>query len=115
MRRKWQSTVEPVLGNLLHPYGLRRMGTRGKASAQKTMPLAAIAYSLKKLLKHQPRKYCTVALALPPPSPVPVPVWLRIRRMVANRYARRTFLRTRPEFCNSHEPMTVQISRRLDR
>lgn len=39
--------MEPVLGSLLHHYGLRRMNTRGRASAHKTMLLAAMAYNLK--------------------------------------------------------------------
>lgn len=84
MRRKRQSTVEPVFGNLIHHYGLRRVGTRGKASAQKTMLLAAIAYNLKKLLKYQPRKCGTIALALPPPSSLYWILVLRTRRPVAN-------------------------------
>ena len=84
MRRKRQSTVEPVFGNQIHHYGLRRVGTRGKAGAQKTMLLAAIAYNLKKLLKHQPKKYRTIALALPPPPVTPL-FELRMRRAVANR------------------------------
>ncbi|MCB2411163.1 transposase [Hymenobacter lucidus] len=84
MRRKRQSTVEPVFGNLIHQYGLRRVGTRGKASAQKTMLLAAIAYNLKKLLKHQPKEYRTMALALPLP-PVTLLCKLRTQRVVANR------------------------------
>jgi len=85
MRRKRQSTVEPVFGTLIHHYGLRRVGTRGKASAQKTMLLAAIAYNLKKLLKHHPRKSCAIALALPPPPPLPPFFELRTRRMVVSR------------------------------
>jgi transposase len=62
-RRVRQGTVEPVFGNLLHHYGLRRVNTKGQAAAHKTMLLAAIAYNLKKLLKHQPKRVVSVALA----------------------------------------------------
>ncbi|SEU08221.1 IS1182 family transposase [Hymenobacter actinosclerus] len=85
MRRKRQSTVEPVFGNLIHHYGLRRVGTRGKAGAQKTMLLTAIAYNLKKLLKYQPRKGKVIALALPPPPPAWPPFRLRTRKTVSRR------------------------------
>ena len=65
MRRLRQSTVEPVFGNLIHHYGLRRVNTRGKAGAHKTMLLAAVAYNLRKLLKHRPPRAAAMALALP--------------------------------------------------
>jgi transposase len=66
MRRVRQRTVEPVFGSLLHHYGLRRVGTKGRAAAHKAMLLSAIAYNLKKLLKHQPKQTVTVAIALYP-------------------------------------------------
>jgi transposase len=66
MRRVRQRTVEPVFGNLLQHYGLRRVGTKGRASAHKTMLLSAIACNLKKLLKHQPKRVVSIALALQP-------------------------------------------------
>jgi hypothetical protein len=62
-RRVRQGTVEPVFGSLLQHYGLRKVNTKGQAAAQKTMLLAAIAYNLKKLLKHQPKRVIRVALA----------------------------------------------------
>jgi hypothetical protein len=52
MRRLRQRTMEPVFGSLLQHYGLRRVNTRGRSSAHKTMRLTAIAFNLKKLLKH---------------------------------------------------------------
>ncbi|MDO3415703.1 transposase [Hymenobacter sp. BT770] len=55
MRRLCQGTAEPVFGNLIHLYGLRRMNVRGHAGAHKTMLLTAIAYNLKKLLKYRPQ------------------------------------------------------------
>ena len=64
MRRVRQRTVEPVFGSLLHHYGLRRVGTKGRAAAHKTMLLTAVAYNLKKLLKHQSNRVLSVALAL---------------------------------------------------
>ncbi|MGI4735680.1 MAG: IS1182 family transposase [Janthinobacterium lividum] len=64
MRRVRQGTVEPVFGHLLPYYGLRRVGTKGRAAAHETMLLTAIAYNLKKLLKHQPKRALSMALAL---------------------------------------------------
>ena len=67
MRRVRQGTVEPVFGNLIHHYGLRRMNVRGQAGAHKTMLLTAVAYNLKKLLKYRPQQHVSVAMALPRP------------------------------------------------
>ena len=67
MRRARQSTVEPVFGNLIHHYGLRRMNVRGQAGAHKTMLLTAVAYNLKKLLKYRPQQQLSLAVALPRP------------------------------------------------
>jgi hypothetical protein len=69
MRRVRQRTVEPVFGSLLHYYGLRRVGTKGRVAAHKAMLLSAIAYNLKKLLKHQPKQVARVAIALYPAQP----------------------------------------------
>ena len=72
MRHVRQSSVEPVFGSLLPHYGLRQVNTRSRASAQKTMRLAAVAYHLKKLLKHPPKQRLGFAVALPrPPAPPP--------------------------------------------
>jgi hypothetical protein len=68
MRRVRQRTVEPVFGSLLHHYELRRVNTKGQAAAYKAMMLSAIAYNLKKLLKHQPKRTARVALTLCPPT-----------------------------------------------
>ncbi|WP_167856920.1 IS1182 family transposase [Hymenobacter aquaticus] len=65
MRRVRQGTVEPVFGNLLHHYGLRRMNVRGQAGAHKTMLLTAVAYNLKKLLKYRLNRQVSLAMALP--------------------------------------------------
>jgi hypothetical protein len=70
MRRVRQSTVEPVFGNLLHHYGLRRMNVRGHAGAHKTMLLTAVAYNLKKLLNYRPERQLSLALPLPLPRPL---------------------------------------------
>jgi hypothetical protein len=69
MRRLRQCTIEPVFGSLLQHYGLRRVNTRGRSSAHKTMLLTAIAFNLKKLLKHQPKHVLCQAIALPKPPP----------------------------------------------
>ncbi|WP_302052031.1 transposase [Hymenobacter sp. BRD128] len=67
MRRLRQRTVEPVFGSLLQHYGLRRVNTRGRSSAHKTMLLTAIAFNLKKLLKYQSQQVLRLAIALPKP------------------------------------------------
>ncbi|WP_324673047.1 IS1182 family transposase [Hymenobacter sp. GOD-10R] len=79
MRRVRQRTIEPVFGNLLHHYGLRRINVRGQAGAHKCMLLAAVAYNLKKLLRHQPKLQLGMARVLPllPPAP---PFMLRCRQ-----------------------------------
>ncbi|QKG59234.1 IS1182 family transposase (plasmid) [Hymenobacter sp. BRD128] len=66
MRRVRQRTVEPVFGSLLQHYGLRRVNTKGRAAAHKTMLITAIAYNLKKLLKQQSTRMLSLALALRP-------------------------------------------------
>jgi transposase len=67
MRRLRQRTIEPVFGSLLQHYGMRRVNTRGRSSAHKTMILTAIAFNLKKLLKYQPKQVIRLAMALPKP------------------------------------------------
>jgi hypothetical protein len=42
MRRLRQRTIEPVFGSLLPHYGMRRVNTRGRSIAHKTMVLTAI-------------------------------------------------------------------------
>ncbi|MGI4871803.1 MAG: transposase [Janthinobacterium lividum] len=79
MHRLRQRTIEPVFGSLLHHYGLRRVNTRGRSNAHKTMLLTAVAFNLKKLLKHQPKQVVRLAITLPSP-PVErrfLPFWLR--------------------------------------
>ena len=71
LKRLRHSTVEPVFGSLIHHYGLRRISMRGKAGAHKAMLLAAMAYNLKKLLKHRPQQLLCMAVALPTPPPPP--------------------------------------------
>jgi transposase len=49
--------VEPVFGNLLDHYGMRKVYSRGKPAADKHVMMAAAAYNLKKWLKkpaHRP-------------------------------------------------------------
>jgi hypothetical protein len=78
--------VEPVFSNLLHHYGLRIVNTKGQAAAHKTMLLTAIAYNLKKLLRHQPKRVVSVALAyqLGPYQLAQRPFfWLRASRLPA--------------------------------
>jgi hypothetical protein len=47
------STVEPVFGSLINYTGLKRMGTKGLKQANKCMLMAAVAYNLKKFIRHK--------------------------------------------------------------
>ena len=47
-----QSTVEPVIGTLVNYLGMKRVNTKGLLQANKCLTMAAVAYNLKKLLKH---------------------------------------------------------------
>ena len=58
MRRLRQRTIKPVFGSLLPHYGLRRVNTRGRNSAHKTMLLTAIAFHLKKMSSTGPDRCC---------------------------------------------------------
>jgi radical SAM protein with 4Fe4S-binding SPASM domain len=51
MKKKRQSTVEPVFGTLTQFMGLRKVNTKGIRQAQKVMLLSAVAYNVKKYLK----------------------------------------------------------------
>ena len=47
-----QGTVEPVIGTLVNYLGMKRVNTKGVVQANKCLTMAAVAYNLKKLLKH---------------------------------------------------------------
>lgn len=53
MKKLRSSTVEPVLGTLLDYGAMRKVRTRGLKLANNHVLLAAMAYNLKKLIKHQ--------------------------------------------------------------
>ena len=48
-----QSTVEPVIGTLINYLGMKKVNTKGVRQANKCMTMAAVAYNIKKLLKHE--------------------------------------------------------------
>lgn len=50
-----QSTVEPVIGTLVNYLGIKRVNTKGLIQANKCITMAAVAYNLKKMLKHRPK------------------------------------------------------------
>jgi hypothetical protein len=56
MKKKRQSTIEPVFGSLINYYGMRKVNTKGIKQADKIMLMAASAYNLKKLLKFRELK-----------------------------------------------------------
>ena len=56
LMKKRQSTVEPVIGTLVNFMGMKRINTKGLEQANKCMTIAAVAYNLKKLLKHIPKQ-----------------------------------------------------------
>jgi len=64
MKKKRQSTVEPVFGTLTQFMGMRKVNTRGIANANKVMLMAAMAYNLKKYLKFTKNKVETVSKAV---------------------------------------------------
>ena len=61
MMRIRAGTIEPVFGNLINYYGLRKINVKGIAGAHKNMLMSAIAYNLKKLLKFLKPKRETLA------------------------------------------------------
>jgi transposase len=56
MVRLRHGTIEPVFGNLINYYGLRKINTKGIRCAHKCMLMSAIAFNLKKLMKFLSRK-----------------------------------------------------------
>jgi len=50
--KKRQSTVEPVIGTLVNYLGMKRVNTKGLTQANKCLTMAAVAYNIKKLLRH---------------------------------------------------------------
>jgi hypothetical protein len=61
-------TVEPVLGTLINFLNMRRLNSRGMASANKHVLLSAMCYNLKKLMKFDRNKVKIVAKSLQKPS-----------------------------------------------
>jgi hypothetical protein len=51
MKKKRQSTVEPVFGTLINFMGLSKINTIGVKQANKVMIMAGVAYNIKKYLK----------------------------------------------------------------
>jgi transposase len=64
MIRRRGATVEPVIGTLVNYLGMKRVNTHGLELANKGMVMAAVAYNLKKLLKHQSHSRATMVNAL---------------------------------------------------
>jgi transposase len=48
-----QSTVEPVIGTLVEYLGIKKVNSRGLSQANKCLTMAAVAYNIKKLIKHR--------------------------------------------------------------
>ena len=64
MKKLRSSTVEPVLGTLINFRGMRRIWTRGLASANKFMIGAAIAYNLMKWMNYKNPKRNSKIMAM---------------------------------------------------
>jgi len=64
MKKKRQSTVEPVFGTLINFMGLRKINTIGINQANKVMILAGVAYNLKKYLKYKDNQADSVAQSI---------------------------------------------------
>jgi len=62
------STVEPVLGTLINFTSMRRVNTRGLASANKHVLMASLTYNLKKFMKRPWKKREVIALAVKLPQ-----------------------------------------------
>ena len=70
MKKLRQSRVEPVLGTLINFLALRRINTRGQASAHKGMLLSAMAFNLRKLLRWNRKTDLAAVKALQGPLPL---------------------------------------------
>lgn len=64
MKKKRQSTVEPVFGTLMEYMGMRKIVVRGLEQANKIMLMAGAAYNLKKLIHYVHKSKKTDALRL---------------------------------------------------
>ncbi len=85
MKRLRQSTVEPVFGSLIHYYGLRKIGVRGKVGASKVMLMAATAFNLKKYLKFKPLEVISQVIALQKePEKTLLYPWIAFTRLFSN-------------------------------
>ena len=70
-------TVEPVFGNLINYYGLRKINVKGKAGAHKCMLMSAIAFNLKKLMKFLTIKSNAKVVAMQ----VPIAIGMRFNKI----------------------------------
>ena len=97
MKGKRQSTVEPVFGTLKEFMGLKKVNTIGIKQANKCMPLAAIAYNLKKYLKATTKKATSVkkAKAIPAIDSLFFPV----KTAILSHFKPRKTLLKRDTFC----------------
>ncbi len=75
MKKLRQSRAEPVLGTLISFLALRRINTRGQASAHKVMLLSAMAFNLRKLLRWNRKTDLAAARALTGPLPLLFPLF----------------------------------------
>lgn len=64
LMKQRQSTAEPVIGTLVNYLGIKRVNTKGLAQANKCLTIAAVAYNLKKLMKHNTSRILTNVQAL---------------------------------------------------
>jgi hypothetical protein len=79
-------TVEPVLGTLINFLNMRRLNSRGMASANKHVLLSAMCYNLKKLLKFHRQKVKIVAKSLQNPSLIVGELLFYLKRSYTTQY-----------------------------
>jgi hypothetical protein len=92
LMKQRQSTAEPVIGTLVNYLGIKRVNTKGLAQANKCVTMAAVAYNLKKLIKHASTRIVTNVQALKKQGKQVNPILLNVLSALP------------PVFCNTSVP-----------
>jgi len=84
MMRLRSCTVEPVLGTLVNFLGMKKVNTIGIKQANKCVVMAALAYNIKKLLKHKAPKVKVIANSIEKILQTPSKVSFQIFSLIKN-------------------------------